>query len=155
MNIPTGAARRVVVASSIVGLLVVIATIVTISRFDNANDNADAALAATSSAVTTGDAVTAFWRERETMNEYLLTRSQALLDELADGRAEFESKVRSAADDEGELPLVNRSIAGNTAFIRTFASVRGAGSSSDAGLEPLNAAEGRVLEPLAALAKAA
>jgi methyl-accepting chemotaxis protein len=143
-----------VVASSIVALLVVTAAIVTVSRYDNANDRGDAALAATSSVAKTGDAVTAFWRERETMNEYLLKPSQALLDELADGRAEFESTVRSSADDAGELPLVNSSIAGNTAFIRTFASVRAVGSSTDAGLARLNAAEGRVLEPLTALTKA-
>jgi hypothetical protein len=82
VSIPTGAARRVVLASAVVVALLVTAASVTIWRYDSASGAADRALEARDSSDRSGKAVTAYWREREAMNEYLLAPSPVLLDDF-------------------------------------------------------------------------
>jgi hypothetical protein len=112
MNIPAGAPRRVVVASSIVGLLVVAAAIVTVSRYDNANNRGDAALAATSSAVKTGDAVTAFWQIREAAGQLAADQSQReetsqrLEDLIADLEANLAGSSTAAPAQPAPVPAL-------------------------------------------------
>jgi methyl-accepting chemotaxis protein len=154
MRVPSGAARRIVIASAVVVALLIATAGATIWRYSSAIDHGDVALVARTSESRTSQTLTIFWRERETMNEYLLNPSQELLDELAAERAEFTNAVRSAVDAAEEQQFVTRAIAGNTAFLRTFESMRATGSASDNGLERLNRAEARVVAPLDSLAKA-
>jgi methyl-accepting chemotaxis protein len=154
MRIPRGAARRVVIASVIVVGLLASATGVTIWRYDSTIGAANRALEARDSSDRTRLAVTAYSRERESMNEYLLSPSHDLLDEIATERASFGSALSSlASDDATERPLVARAVAANGAFLRTFAAVRANGQGTGTVLERLNRAEAQVVGPLASLDK--
>jgi hypothetical protein len=62
MRIPTGSARRVVIASAVVVGLLVSAACVTIWRYDSAIGAGDRALEARHSSNRAGKAVTAYWR---------------------------------------------------------------------------------------------
>jgi methyl-accepting chemotaxis protein len=154
MRIPTGSARRVVLASAVVVALLVTAMTVTIWLYGSAVHHGDRALDARTSTVHTGEALTAFWRERETINQYLLKPDPGLLDELAAERAEFTTALRAAADDDGELPFVTRAVSGNSAFLRSFESSRTGGAGLDTTIARLDRAEVGVAEPLASLERA-
>jgi methyl-accepting chemotaxis protein len=152
MRIPTGSARRVVIASTVVVALLVSATGVTIWRYDGAIGAADRALEARDSSNRSANAVTAYWREREAMNEYLLSPAPDLLDEITAARATFASSLRGlGADNDTERPLVAGAVAGNQTFLRTFEAQRKSGAGTGATLERLNRAEARVVGPLATL----
>ena len=83
MRIPPGAARRVAIASAVVVALLVSATAVTIWRYTSAIDSGDRALEARASSNRADQAVTAYWHEREAINEYLLRPAPGLLDEIS------------------------------------------------------------------------
>jgi len=154
MSIPTGSARRVVAASAIVIALLVTAMTVTIWLYGSAIHSGDRALDARTSTVHTGEAQTAFWRERETINQYLVKPDPGLLKELATERAQFTTALDAAADDADEESFVARAVAGNTALLRAFESSRTGGASLDTTIARLDRAEVSVGEPLALLAKA-
>jgi methyl-accepting chemotaxis protein len=149
MRIPTGSARRVVLASAVVVGLLVTATSVTIWRYDSAIGAADRALEARDSSNRAAKAVTAYWREREAMNEYLLGPSPVLLDEITAADATFATALRGlGADNDIERPLVARGVAGNQAFLRTFEAQRTNGADTGTVLKRLNRAEAAVVGPL-------
>jgi methyl-accepting chemotaxis protein len=154
MSIQTGSARRVVLASAVVIALLVSTMTVTIWLYSSAVSHGDRALDARTRTVHAGEARTAFWRERETINQYLLKPDPGLLDELVAERAEFTAALHAAADDGGELPFVNHAIAGNTAFLGAFESSRTSSASLNTTIARLDRAEVTVEEPLASLEKA-
>ena len=154
MRLPTGAARRVVLASAGVVVLLVAAMTITIWRYGNAIQSGDRALEARSSTVRTNQAITAFWRERATIDEYLMRPSPELLKSLAAERAEFVGAAEAAADDADERPLVTSALAGNAAFLRTFDTGRTAGTPLETMLAQLERDELRVVRPLESLAAA-
>src|ERR1700737_1683554 len=92
-----GAPRRVVVAGAVVIALLICATATTIWRYDSASTPGDNALAARTSIVRTNETIISFWRERESINEYLISPSPHLLAEVATGRARFASAANAAA----------------------------------------------------------
>ena len=154
MTIPDGPSRRVVLSAAAVILLLVAATGVTIWRYGHAITQADRALEARDSSNKAGQALTAYWREREAMNEYLLSPDPALLDEVAGERANFSAALRGlGSDDATERPLVAKAIAGNLAFLRTFKAVQATTTVSQDVLDRLNQAEDRVVSPLTTLDK--
>ena len=154
MRIPTGSARRVVLASAVVVALLATAMTVTIWLYGSAIHHGDRALAARTSTVHSGEALTAFWRERETITQYLLRPDPGLLSELAAERAEFATALRSAADSNAQLPFVARAASANAAFLSSFEASRTGGASLHTTIARLNGAEAGVEEPLNALAKA-
>jgi methyl-accepting chemotaxis protein len=154
MRIPTGVARRVVLASAVVVALLVAAMTTTIWLYGNAIRDGDAALAARGSTVRANQAITAFWRERETINQYLMRPSPDLLEELAAERAEFERAAAAAVDEDAERPFVASALAGNAAFLHTFKAGRTSIAPLDTMIAQLDRDELRVSGPLASLAKA-
>ena len=103
---------------------------------------------------------TAFWHQREAMNEYLLLPSPELLGEVRAKSTEFDHAASQlVAESSGERDLVTRSRAGNLAYVRAFDRVKSSASTT-AELETravgaLNAAEDAVLKPLDSLQRVA
>ena len=152
MRIPTGAGRRVVVASAVVTLLLVLATGVTIWRYSGALGASDRALEARDSSARASHAVTAYWREREAMNEYLVGPSPRLLGEIADQHAAFGNALNGLGTDSAiEKPLVAAAVAADRAFLKTFDAARTGGASIETSLSRLNQAEAAVTGPLTKL----
>ena len=107
-----GARIPLLVASLVVMLLIGAGAAGSIWRYEVALRDSDLALASRVDALRTANASTAFWRERETMNEYLLNPAPRLLAELAEGRSDFDAATALIAGDdrlERELVLLSRS----------------------------------------------
>jgi diguanylate cyclase (GGDEF)-like protein len=144
--------RRLAIASMIVVVLLAGSTSLTIWRYQHARTESDIALKARAQDLRAEQASTFFWRERETMNEYLLTPSAALLGELASEYRGFNSALHLLINEpEGNAPA-RRSQAANRAFIAVFRHARpvagsGVAEENDA-IQELNAGEAAVLHPL-------
>ena len=152
MRLRTGAGRRVIVASSIVGLLLVAATGLTIWRYSSALGAADRALEARQSSTRADLATTAFWRQREAMNEYLVNPSPDALGETSNQQAAFAGALDGlGSDSSSERPLVARALAADRAFVKSFNAARAAGAGGEAILSRLSQGEARVVAPLAGL----
>ncbi len=97
-------------------------------------------------------AVTSFWRERESMNEYLVTADPSVADELVAEQQTFEAATNTLALTPEALALVNQARTQNTAIIATFDRVKGdAGTTrarEGAAIDQLNLHESRVVDPL-------
>ena len=141
------------ISAGVVVCLLVAATAVTIWRYDNALTQGDRALEARDSSNRSSLALTAYWRERETMNEYLLSPSQTLLGEVGIERSDFIAAISGLGlDNLVERPIAARASAGNQAFIRTFNTLRGDTTTAvQDRLDRLNQAESGVVGPLASL----
>jgi diguanylate cyclase (GGDEF)-like protein len=148
--------RRIAAASAIVVVLLAGATGVTIWRYEQALDETDKALQVQVEDLRLEQAATFFWRERETMNEYLLTPSAQLLDELASEHHSFDSVTSGLGDDQPrEGARVKGSQAANRAFLAVFRRIRHLAGrrflEEAAAISQLNGAEEAVLRPLEAL----
>jgi methyl-accepting chemotaxis protein len=134
--------------------LIAAAVGVTIWRYNHAIDTSQDALTARSEQFRAERAARSFWREREVMNEYLLSHEPALLKELDQQRASFEKTTGGlGADVPEEAALVARASRANDAFNRTFEQSRSAKRPAQvaAAVERLNGAEDGVLGPLDSL----
>ena len=141
-----------IVASSIVGVLLVAATGLTIWRYSSALGAADRALEARQSSTRADVATTAFWRQRESMNEYLVNPSPDALGEIGIQQAAFAGALDGlGSDSSSERPLVARALAADGAFVKSFNAARAAGAGGEAVLSRLNQREARVVAPLASL----
>jgi diguanylate cyclase (GGDEF)-like protein len=155
--IPRGSSsHRIATASLIVVILLAGAAVVTIWRYEHAIGQSNNALLTRAENLRAEQAATFFWRERETMNEYLLTPSGALLGELANSYRGFNSTTaRLGNTDPKERALVERSRAGNGVMLATFRSIRhvaGSGTAQQAAAtQRLNSDEDEVLRPLDSL----
>jgi diguanylate cyclase (GGDEF)-like protein len=148
--------HRIATASLIVVILLAGTAAVTIWRYEHAIGESNNALETRAENVRADQAATFFWRERETMNEYLLTPSRALLAELAHSERGFNSTTsRLGISDPKERALVERSKAANGAMLRTFRRIRhfaGLGNAREtAATLQLNGTEDKVLRPLGSL----
>jgi methyl-accepting chemotaxis protein len=115
------AARRIVIAS--VGILLLLAAAATVSiwRYEHAIALKDGALTARSELLSAELAGTAFWREREAANEYLLAGTDDILVEVNQQRAVFDRVTAGLGRDAAsEAALVARARAANNAFVATF-----------------------------------
>jgi diguanylate cyclase (GGDEF)-like protein len=148
--------HRIATASLIVVILLAGAAVVTIWRYEHAIGQSNRALETRAENVRAERATSFFWRERETMNEYLLTPSLALLGELANSYRGFNSATSTLGNtDAKERVLVERSRAGNGVMLATFRRIRhvaGRGTAQQApAAQRLNSAEDDVLRPLDSL----
>ena len=81
---------RIAIATLVVVALLATAVGVTIWRYNDALSKSDAAQESTSEEHATQEAATAFWHQREAMNEYLLIPEREILGEVEEQRAEFD-----------------------------------------------------------------
>ena len=154
---------RVRLAGIAGGLLVVLlaaSVLVTVSRYDNAISSANQVGERRANSLVAQQAETAFWHEREAMNEYLLLPSPSLLDEVHAKSADFDRVAAQLSSDSAvESGLVARSRVGNHAFERIFSRVKTAAATTTAqetrAVEALNGGEDGVLSPLASLQRVA
>jgi diguanylate cyclase (GGDEF)-like protein len=150
------ARQGLAVASLLAILLIASAAAGSIWRYEVALNHSDIALTSRADALRAQVATTLFWRERETMNEYLLHPAPALLEEIAHEQSDFTANTRSlAASGQLERELLQLAVDSNARFLKTFARARTAAGRGSAAELPavtrLNAAETTVLQPLDAL----
>ena len=146
------AKRTIGIASVVVVVLLAAAFGLTLWQNSKAHAQTANALEARFDKERAFQAATAFWREREVMNEYLVAREADLVPELRDVSASFRSNTNGlGADVAKESALADRARSGNNAFLASFDRVRRNRTGAKAALEVLNAGETRVLGPLDSL----
>jgi methyl-accepting chemotaxis protein len=146
----SGPIRRIAVASTAAVVLMATAIGVTIWRYDHALAAGRDALTARSEDSQARQAATAFWQEREAMNEFLLTHESEIAKEVTDSRALFTQLTDGLGSDvAAEARLVDQARSGNDAFVAAF---REPGTNAEK-LERLNTAEGGVTLPLSQLSE--
>jgi methyl-accepting chemotaxis protein len=156
-----GPARRIVIASVVILVLLGAAVTVSIWRYQHAVGLKDAALTARSESLQGELAGTAFWRERESANEYLLVGTTDVLSEIGVQHAAFDRAVAGLGRDSASAgALVARARAANDAFVAEFGRNRApvpAGTPSAMqvaaaiAISLMNTHEAAVLAPLEAL----
>jgi methyl-accepting chemotaxis protein len=143
--------RPVVLASTIVVVLLAGTFALTIWENEHAHAKAQHERVSESDRVRASLLVTAFWREHESMNEYLLTRGPGLLTELRRESVDFQTdSVGLGATVPRARALVAKMRSANTAFIAAFEQLRRAKGSRAiaAGFPRLDSAGAAVLAPL-------
>jgi methyl-accepting chemotaxis protein len=151
-----GPARRIALASTAIIAVLVLAVTVTIWRYQHALNQDAKALTARADKITAQQAVTLFWRERESMNEFLIQPSEQIVGEVRKEEAEFSSLTAPLGRDVAvEHALVQRARAANDAFVRTFHDNRSEAAKGAARenriVQLLNDGEEAVLGPLSTL----
>jgi len=143
--------RKIAVASTAAVLLMAVAIGATIWRYDHALAKGDAALTARSEDARAEQATAAFWKEREAMNEYLLTPEPGLLTEIRATRTAFEQATAGLGSDvAAEAALVGQTQASNTTFFTVFENNRSVAGTNRAAtaVDKLNANEDAITGPL-------
>jgi methyl-accepting chemotaxis protein len=145
--------RRIAYAAAAIIALLSAAVAVTIWRYEDAVSSSDHALAARSEALRAQQAQTALWREREGVNEYVVTREAAVLAEVTAASGRFTAATAGLGSDVAtERALVARARAANTLFVRAIARSRVTSPRSGVELiDRLNVLEPGVTTPLARL----
>ena len=149
-----GPNTKIAAGSTAVIALIVATFAVTLWENGNAHAQARTERLARSQTFQVSRAESSFWQERESMNEYLLTRNPALISELRGRSQDFRHALAGVgADVPREAALVRRSLSANAAVTAVFLRSRGATSRVAVGAveRQLGAAEPRVLLPLASL----
>jgi methyl-accepting chemotaxis protein len=148
-----GPARAVALASAAVVLLLAAAFGVALWQNGQAHTQAKAEAAARFERFSAAQASAHFWREREVMNEYLLTFGNDLPTELRNEADAFRAQLAGLGNNEDEVQLVRESQAANDAFLAEFERNRTAATTNpvDETLRRLGATEGAVLGPLNSL----
>jgi methyl-accepting chemotaxis protein len=119
----SSAVTRIAVASVVAVTLLAVAVGITISRYDHALSKSDLAQQATSEVALTQRAATAFWNQREAMNEYLLLHDKDLLVEVEKAQAQFaqvKHELPGGVHQSAELTLAERATAANDSYVREF-----------------------------------
>ncbi|HTS95162.1 MAG TPA: methyl-accepting chemotaxis protein [Streptosporangiaceae bacterium] len=150
----TGSARRFAVVAAAVVAVIAAAVAVTIWRYEEALNRADVAIDARHDARQTEQLNAIFWHEHEAMNEYLVNRSPANLQEISGQHADF--AATSANLGQSQTPLETRyrllATAANDAFYALFTRVDGAAGTTRprevTAIDQLAGAETGVLRPL-------
>ena len=149
-----GSPARIALAVVVVVALLATAVGVTIWRYDVALGKSDEAQESTSEEYLTQRAETAFWHEREAMNEYLLVRVSGLLSEVEKERVELvrlSAELPSGGHQTEEVRLANQAVAANDAYVTEFRALR---DRPEAALAKLNELEDSVTGPIQRLKKA-
>jgi methyl-accepting chemotaxis protein len=150
--------------AGIVGALLIVALVVsvviTVSRYDRALASEKRVSERRVDALVAQAATTAFWNEREAMNEWFLLRTPDLVTEFNKQAATFNGIVdRVDSSTSSERSLVAQARAGNRAFAQTFGRLRlsvGRGVAAETkALDELNAGEPGVLTPLSSMQRRA
>jgi methyl-accepting chemotaxis protein len=146
--------QRIGIATLVVVVLLAAAFAATIWRYQVAHDDFGSRGRAYEAEISADNAVTAFWRERESMNEYLVTAEPSVADEVAAEQKLFEAATNELALTPEALQLVNQARTQNSAFIEAFNRAKPAAGTTkgreDAALSELNVHEERVVYPLEA-----
>ncbi|MEO8687019.1 MAG: methyl-accepting chemotaxis protein [Solirubrobacteraceae bacterium] len=143
-----GSPARIALAILVVVALLATAVGITIWRYDHALGKASAAQVSTAEQYSAQKAATAFWNQREAMNEYLLLGDPKLLVELDEQRAAFarlKAELTPGAGHEIESRLADRAITANDAYVAEFESLR---SRPKAALARMNELEPGVTGPI-------
>ena len=148
--------RRIGLASSLVIACIGVALAVTVWSYRNAVHARSVALGAVREETTAQTAETYLWRQREVMNEYLLTSSPGLLAETRAMERGFEREISQVGVGEPEeTGLVTRAIRADKRPVATFQPrilVAGDGQRAKRRLNSeLSAAEDDIFVPLRAL----
>ena len=156
MRVPTvgGPASKIAVASAAILVLLATAIGVTIWRYSHAIGLSSDALKARSEEFRSEQAATAFWREREAMNEYVISKDAGLLTEATAAQASFTRVTDGLGSDvPAEASLIAQSRAANDAYVALFGERRSnlGGRRTTALLDALNTAEPGVTGPLTRL----
>jgi methyl-accepting chemotaxis protein len=149
-------ARRIALATILVVVLVAGAFGVTIWRYQHVRAQSDAEAVALGDKVRAHQAVTAFWQEREAMNEWLIAPSATTIHEVALERNVFNKATAGLGIDvPAEAQLVATARKENDTFVNAFNAILGGNYTRDTAKErvvtQLNAHETSVLGPLVAL----
>ncbi|TML82302.1 MAG: hypothetical protein E6G09_10430 [Actinobacteria bacterium] len=156
MNMQISSQRRIGLASSLVIACIGVALAVTVWSYRNAVHARSVALGAVREETTAQTAETYLWRQREVMNEYLLTSSPGLLAEARAMERGFEREISQVGVGEPEeTGLVTRAIRADKRPVATFQPrilVAGDGQRAKRRLNSeLSAAEDDIFVPLRAL----
>jgi hypothetical protein len=148
--------RLASIGGAVLLIALAISVVITVSRYQNALAADRSVSRAHTNALVAQEAVTSFWSERESMNEYIVVPSPALLAEVRQRSAKFDRDVDSLdRSTAAERTLVARTHAGARAFERAFARAElSAGKSVAAenmAIDTLNGPEDGVLAPLSSL----
>ena len=146
---------RVVLASSLVTALIAGGAVLANARNQRSNASQRTALAARADGITTGHALTRYWREREAMNEYLVLRHATLQREIAQEAVAFDWTLGQIfVDTPREQAFVSKVRAANDAFIAAFERDRERGrgpGAAAAALRDMDRLAARVSAPLGVL----
>ncbi|HVC88280.1 MAG TPA: hypothetical protein VNC40_12760 [Gaiellaceae bacterium] len=105
------ATRRITVASALIIALIAAASAVTIWRYQQAVAEHNVALQVRAERLRASEAATAFWREREAANEFLVTGEAGLLAEVVAQRSAFEQATAGLGSDvAAESALVGQAL---------------------------------------------
>ena len=153
IGVADGPGGRVLLASVVIIALLGAAVAVSIWRYEHAIGQKNLVLEVSSEQQRAETMVTAFWNEREAANEFLLTDSREIFNEVAEVQTTFERAAKGlGADSAAEAALVAQARAHNDAFVATFARNRAAAGRGPAAtgkvIEQLNAHETAILGPL-------
>ncbi|HZC28337.1 MAG TPA: hypothetical protein VE269_01250, partial [Gaiellaceae bacterium] len=153
----SGPARRIAAASGVIVVLLAVVVGVTLWRSEQAASHDRDALASDVYRLRLEQARTLFWRERESMNEYLIRPSPEVAREIEAERAAFVAAIDGVRrDTEHEASLLAQLRAANDSFIAVFRRNHAAAAKGtvreQAIVVKLNDGEDRVLRPLRALA---
>src|SRR5579862_4213360 len=145
--------RRIAVASVLIVVVLAAAIGVTIWRYNEALTQSDHALRARSDAAQAQSAVTAFWQEREAMNEHLAVGSSTQLAEVAGDHTSFIRAMRRVSNGTSTQRVeATRAIAANEKLVSFFnVHANGGPNQLPATIAHLSDAENPVTTPLDAL----
>jgi methyl-accepting chemotaxis protein len=149
-------ARRILLATAVVAPLLIAAIGVGVWRYQHAISEKNVALQVRSERLRASGAATAFWREREAANEYLLNGSPEVYSEVFSQRAAFDAQTDGlGADVPAEAALARAARRGNATFVDRFRANKGAATQGrareEAVVAKLNAQEPSILGPLTSL----
>jgi methyl-accepting chemotaxis protein len=142
---------RIALAIIVVVALLATAVGVTIWRYDHALGKSEEAQASTAEQYSSQRAATAFWNEREAMNEYLLLSDPALLREIEEQRVDvgkLATELPPGPDQGAEAKLIDRAVEANDGYVAQFTTLR---ARPKAALAKLNELEEGVTGPIAQL----
>ena len=155
----SGSARRVVAVSVAAIAVIAIAVGVTIWRYEVALARSEEALDSAGDARSSVLLVSAFWHDREAMNEYLIAPSPAVAGEVAAQQGPFKRIAATITpENPAEALALSRATAAYANLYSIFNRVRGAGGTSQArettAIGQLVTAESGILDPLSVVAQA-
>jgi methyl-accepting chemotaxis protein len=143
-----GPVVRIAIASVVTVVLLATAVGITISRYDHALSESALAQASTSQVAVTEQSATAFWRQREAMNEYLLIRDRELLVEVEEARvrvSRVQHELPRGVDQSAKAALADQIAAANDGYVAQFKALE---SRPRAALRRLNELEAGVTGPI-------
>src|SRR6267378_1578823 len=114
--------RRIVVASGLAVMLIAAALVATVWGYRDAVSSRSAILESANERAASQAAEKNLAREREAMNEYLISPSRRFRAEIAASQRSFDASMSFVGTgDADEAPFVEGAVAANDEFLKTFA----------------------------------